>query len=155
MFQYIYRKKIPDAERRENEFGTLTSKKYLHKVQRLNKAPLKPPVIDTPSYAISFVSCLNYLILIIIGHILDFFAITFRKLNISICWNMTAWLLGTPSLRASTSEDFKMRIDDCFARPATGVPGRTTSLVSLESHTERRLLHLPRYRIIVSQFVLV
>ena len=128
---------IPDAERRENEFGTLTSKKYLHKVQRLNKAPLKPPVIDTPSYAISLVTYLNYLILIIIGHILDFFAITFRKTqhrDILEHDGLAPWYSKFESFYVRR---LKMRIDDCFARPATGVPGRLITCITRRTHTER------------------
>ena len=70
---------LPIEIKRENEFGTLTSKTYLHQVKSFEGKEIPDPVIDTPPYYISIITYVNYLILIIFGHVHDFLGIRFQK----------------------------------------------------------------------------
>ncbi|KAF5092385.1 hypothetical protein D0Z00_004613 [Geotrichum galactomycetum] len=109
---------------KEKEFGKLTSDKYkyLQHVDPGKEVP--PPVEDLPSQYVFITTYLNYLVLIIIGHIRDFFA---KKLNIP----EARYLLEHDGYAPLTSDfdsfytrRLKHRLDDCFKRPTTGVPGR-------------------------------
>ncbi|CCD22531.1 serine C-palmitoyltransferase LCB2 NDAI_0A03740 [Naumovozyma dairenensis CBS 421] len=125
---------IPIEVKRENEIGKLTSKKYLHKVKTLHGVPLNKPTIDTPPYYISLLTYLNYLILIILGHIHDFLGVTFQKnkhLDILEHDGLAPWYSNFESFYIRR---LKMRIDDCFSRPTTGVPGRFIRCIDRISH---------------------
>lgn len=87
------------------------------------------PVQDEPPYYYLLTTYFSYLILIIFGHVRDFFGKRFREENYRH--------LKARNGYAPLNEDFdnfyvrrlKMRINDCFSRPVTGVPGRYITLL--------------------------
>lgn len=87
------------------------------------------PVQDDPPYYYLLTTYFSYLILIIFGHVRDFFGKRFREENYRH--------LKARNGYAPLNEDFdnfyvrrlKMRINDCFSRPVTGVPGRYITLL--------------------------
>ncbi|KAA8917200.1 hypothetical protein TRICI_000651 [Trichomonascus ciferrii] len=106
------------------EFGPLESKKHLY-IQRHPPGKELPPVEeDLPSLFVYISTYISYLVLIIIGHIRDFFG---RLLN-----DPAAMDLKEVDGYAPLFSDFdsfytrrlKHRLTDCFNRPTTGVPGR-------------------------------
>ncbi|CCF57266.1 hypothetical protein KAFR_0C02730 [Kazachstania africana CBS 2517] len=119
--------------KRENEFGSLTSKDYLHQVKVVEK-PLAPPVIDTPPYYILLITYLNYLILIILGHIRDFLGTTFQKKKHAVFLEQDGLAPWYSKFESFYIRRLKMRIDDCFSRPTTGVPGRFIRCIDRISH---------------------
>ncbi|CAG59508.1 uncharacterized protein GVI51_G04873 [Nakaseomyces glabratus] len=125
---------LSDEQQKENEFGELTSDAYRFKVHSREGKPIRKPVIDTPPYYISLVTYLNYLILIILGHIHDFLGMRLQRnkhLDILEHDGMAPWFSNFDSFFARR---MKMRIDDCFSRPTTGVPGRFIRCITRISH---------------------
>ncbi|KAK1751891.1 serine palmitoyltransferase 2 [Echria macrotheca] len=120
-------------ERSEAQFGPLISPRHLYVSAHQGK-PLEAPIEDEPPYYFVLTTYLSYLILIFFGHARDFFGKRFGNKK------------HYQSLKASNgyaplNDDFdnfytrrlKMRIDDCFARPTTGVPGRYITLIDRKS----------------------
>jgi len=89
--------------------------------------------MDEPPYYYLLTTYISYLILIIFGHVRDFFGKRFRKQDYRH--------LQANDRYAALNSDFdnfyirrlKMRINDCFARPVTGVPGRYITLIDRRS----------------------
>ncbi|CCE63061.1 hypothetical protein TPHA_0D04270 [Tetrapisispora phaffii CBS 4417] len=120
--------------KRENEFGALTSKDYLYKVKSTHGKQLKPSVFEAPPYYISLITYLNYLILIILGHLHDFFSMTFMKdKNIGLLEH-DGYAPWYSKFESFYTRRMKKRIDDCFSRPTTGVPGRFIRCIDRISH---------------------
>ncbi|KAK3322184.1 pyridoxal phosphate-dependent transferase [Apodospora peruviana] len=120
-------------KRAEAQFGPLISPAHRHVSAHQGK-PLEAPIEDEPPYFYVLTTYLSYLILIFFGHTRDFFGKRFGNKK------------HYQSLKASNgyaplNDDFdnfyvrrlKMRLDDCFARPTTGVPGRYITLLDRES----------------------
>lgn len=119
---------------RENEYGALTSKQYLLKTESLNGKPLGPPIIDTPPYYIVLVTYLNYLILIIFGHVHDFLGLKFQKDKYKDLLEKDGYAPWFSKFDSFYARRLKKRIDDCFSRPTTGVPGRFIKCIDRVSH---------------------
>lgn len=115
--------------RRDAQFGPLLDGAHRY-VSMHHGEPLAAPVIDEPPYYYVLTTYISYLLLLALGHIRDFFGKRFSKKPLY------------RTLRASNgyaplNDDFdsfytrrlKLRIDDCFARTNTGVPGRYINLL--------------------------
>ena len=125
---------LPPDIQRENEYGTLDSTDHLYQVKQRNGEPLTEPVVDTPPYYISLLTYLNYLLLLILGHMHDFLGMTFQKsrhLDLLERDGLAPWYSNFESFYVRR---IKMRIDDCFSRPTTGVPGRFIRCIDRISH---------------------
>ena len=114
------------------QFGPLGS--VAHKYSsRFAGGVFPDPIQDEPHYFWLFTTYLSYLILIIFGHVRDFFGKRFRKERYQH--------LKARDGFAPLNSDFdnfyvrrcKGRINDCFARPVTGVPGRYITLLDRKS----------------------
>ncbi|KAL2024672.1 hypothetical protein VTK56DRAFT_6873 [Thermocarpiscus australiensis] len=120
-------------QRRDAEFGPLLSPSHLYVSAHQGK-PLEPPVEDEPPYYYVLTTYLSYLILIFFGHARDFFGKRFGD-------QKQYQTLKASNGYAPLNDDFdnfyvrrlKQRIDDCFARPTTGVPGRYITLMDRKS----------------------
>ncbi|KAF2398758.1 PLP-dependent transferase [Trichodelitschia bisporula] len=118
--------------RAHSQFGPLLSKAHLHSSQ-FPGGEFPEPLEDEPPYYYVLTTYISYLILIIFGHVRDFFGKRFRKERYSH--------LKARNGFAPLNDDFdnfyvrrlKMRINDCFARPTTGVPGRFITLLDRDS----------------------
>lgn len=119
--------------RKDAQFGPLLSRNHLY-VSQHPGGPLDPPVVDEPPYYYFFATYISYLLLIGLGHTRDFFGRHFKKTTV----NATVRLKDG---YAPLNDDFdnfyvrrlKKRLDDCFARPTTGVPGRYITLIDRKS----------------------
>ncbi|EPE07331.1 serine palmitoyltransferase 2 [Ophiostoma piceae UAMH 11346] len=119
--------------RRDAQFGPLLSRNHLY-VSSHPGGSLEPPVVDEPPYYYFLATYISYLLLIGLGHTRDFFSRNFKKNGIN------AAIRIKPGY-APLNDDFdnfyvrrlKMRLDDCFARPTTGVPGRFITLIDRTS----------------------
>lgn len=106
----------------------------MYEVRSRQKKPLRDPILDAPPYYVSVITYLNYLILIILGHIHDFLGLTFRKdrhPDIIEKDGLAPWYSKFESFFVRR---MKKRIDDCFSRPTTGVPGRFITCIDRISH---------------------
>lgn len=115
------------------QFGPLNSPNHRY-VSKSHGEKLAAPIIDEPPYYYLLTTYISYLFLIALGHTRDFFGKRFgnKKHYASI---------QASNGYAPLNDDFdnfyvrrlKMRLDDCFARPTTGVPGRYITLIDRKS----------------------
>ncbi|KAK4204469.1 pyridoxal phosphate-dependent transferase [Triangularia verruculosa] len=120
-------------ERAASQFGPLLHPAHRHVSQSFGK-PLETPIEDEPPYYYVLTTYLSYLILIFCGHIRDFFGKRFGN-------KKHYQTLKAQNGYAPLNDDFdnfyvrrlKLRLDDCFARPTTGVPGRFITLMDRKS----------------------
>lgn len=130
-----------EAKRREHleaQYAPLLSPSHLY-VSAHHGKPLEAPIEDEPPYFYVLTTYISYLILIFFGHARDFFGKRFgdRKHYRTI---------KASNGYAPLNDDFdnfylrrlKRRIDDCFARPTTGVPGRYITLLDRKSDDYNR-----------------
>ena len=124
--------------KKDAQFGPLLHTSHLY-VGRHNGEPLEEPILDDPPYFHLLTTYLSYLILIILGHVRDFFGRRFGN-------KKHYRTLRAHNGHAPLNDDFnsfytrrlKMRLDDCFARTHTGVPGRYIKLLDRVSHDYNR-----------------
>lgn len=127
---------LPPEVKRENEYGTLTSPECLYQTKSLEGKPMETPIMDTPPYYVSLLTYLNYLIVIILGHIHDFMGMRFQKdrhMDVLEHDGLAPWYSKFESFFARR---MKKKIDDCFSRPTTGVPGRFIRCIDRVSHNQ-------------------
>lgn len=125
---------LPREIKQENEYGSLESEEYLYQVKSLKGSRLQKPIADTPPYYISLVTYLNYLILIILGQIHDFLGMKFQKDKHADVFEQDGLAPWYSKFESFFARRLKKRIDDCFSRPATGVPGRFIRCIDRISH---------------------
>ncbi|KAL8417752.1 hypothetical protein RB594_001408 [Gaeumannomyces avenae] len=133
LFQPAHGTESRRRQRADAEFGPLVSPTHRY-VSKHQGEPLEPPVLDEPPYYFVLTTYISYLILILVGHIRDFFG---KRLG-----NQKHYAsLKAANGYAPLNDDFdnfyvrrlKLRLDDCFARPTTGVPGRFITLMDRKS----------------------
>ena len=115
------------------QFGPLLDQSHRY-VSKHTGEPLEAPIEDEPPYFFVLTTYISYLLLIALGHTRDFFGKRFGN-------QKHYRSLKAQNGYAPLNEDFdnfyvrrlKMRIDDCFARPTTGVPGRYITLMDRKS----------------------
>ena len=127
-----YSKFIPNAPednrplslRSDLEYGKLTSKEYLYVSKHPVGEPLPTPIDDDPPYVIYLSTYLNFLILILIGHVRDFFGKIFKPKEYGHLVEKNGYAPWYDGFESFYVRRLKTRIDDCFARPIHGAPGR-------------------------------
>ena len=87
------------------------------------------PVMDEPPYYYLLTTYISYLILIAFGHIRDFFGKRFREENYRHLKPRNGYGALNSDFDNFYVRRLKLRINDCFDRPTTGVPGRTITLI--------------------------
>ncbi|KAL6945414.1 serine palmitoyltransferase component [Hanseniaspora vineae] len=130
-------------EKRELEFGRLTSPEYLHTQISRNRKPLTPNKFDPPGIIISLITYLNFLIIMVLGHVHDFIEHIvdpdkFR--GITEQNGLAPWFSRKDSF---FMRRMKQKIDDCFARPTSGVPGRFIRVIERVSHNMNEYFTYP------------
>lgn len=113
-------------------FGPLGSKSHLYS-SRFVGEEFPEPIEDEPPYYYLITTYISYLILIVFGHVRDFFGKRFRQDHYKH--------LSARDGYAPLNSDFdnfyirrlQLRINDCFRRPVTGVPGRFITLLDRKS----------------------
>ena len=91
-------------------------------------------VVDEPPYYYLLTTYISYLILIIFGHVRDFFGKRFRQERYSHLKARNGYAPLNSDFDNFYVRRLKMRLNDCFARPVTGVPGRFITLVDRQSN---------------------
>ncbi|ROT42099.1 aminotransferase class I and II [Sodiomyces alkalinus F11] len=122
-----------ETRKRHAQFGPLNDPSHLY-VSMHHGEPLEAPVVDEPPYYILITTYISYLLLILLGHIRDFFGKRFgdkKKYQSLKPYNGFAPL--NDDFDSFYTRRLKMRLDDCFARPTTGVPGRYISIMDRKS----------------------
>ncbi|EEH21189.2 hypothetical protein PABG_03420 [Paracoccidioides brasiliensis Pb03] len=100
------------------------------------------PIIDEPPYYYLFTTYISYLILIAFGHVRDFFGKRFREENYKHLKPRNGYGALNSDFDNFYIRRLKMRINDCFERPVTGVPGRYITLIDRMSEDQNRHFRL-------------
>ncbi|KAJ5493998.1 Pyridoxal phosphate-dependent transferase major region subdomain 2 [Penicillium fimorum] len=87
------------------------------------------PVMDEPPYYYLLTTYISYLILIAFGHVRDFFGKRFREEHYRHLKPRNGYAALNSDFDNFYVRRLKLRINDCFERPVTGVPGRTITLI--------------------------
>ena len=89
--------------------------------------------MDEPPYYYLLTTYISYLILIIFGHVRDFFGKRFREEHYRHLQARDGYAPLNSDFDNFYVRRLKMRINDCFSRPVTGVPGRYVTLIDRTS----------------------
>lgn len=129
-----YSKRVPDAplsalspeEKARLEFGPLSSPDHLATAKHdysLQPEIISPP-LDEPPYFAVVTTYLNYLLFIMFGHVKDFFGQILYPQYYSAMIAKDGYPPWYSFFESFYPRRLKRRLDDCFARPIHGVPGR-------------------------------
>lgn len=124
--------------RAEAQFGPLCHPSHLY-VSKSHGMPLEPPIEDEPPYYFLLTTYVSYLLLILVGHICDFFGKRFGdKKHYDSLKVQNGFAPLNDDFDSFYTRRLKMRLDDCFARPTIGVPGRFITLMDRKSSDNNR-----------------
>lgn len=113
------------------QFGPLVSEH--HRYVSKYEGEFGDPIEDEPPYYFLLTTYISYLILIVFGHVRDFFGKRFRKAHYIHLAERDGYAPLNSDFDNFYTRRLKMRINDCFARPITGVPGRYITLLDRKS----------------------
>ena len=100
------------------------------------------PIDDEPPYFFFLTTYISYLILIIFGHVRDFFGKRLKQTNYRHLMEKDGYAALNSDFDNFYVRRLKGRISDCFARPVTGVPGRYITLLDRKSEDHNNTFQL-------------
>lgn len=118
--------------KRHAAFGPLGSKQHLYS-SRFVGTEFPEPVEDEPPYYYLITTYISYLILIIFGHVRDFFGKRFKQDSYKQLQERDGYAPLNSDFDNFYIRRLQLRINDCFRRPVTGVPGRFITLLDRKS----------------------
>lgn len=118
--------------RRDAEFGPLGHPSHLYASQHPGGA-VPDPIIDEPPYFYMLTTYISFLILIFVGHTQDFLARWFTPHKHRHLMVQDGYAPIYSDFDSFYARRLKLRINDCFERPTTGVPGRYITLLDRET----------------------
>lgn len=121
---------------RHSEFGHCSNEAYRYTSRHDSSRPVSGHVEQDPPYYILFTTYISYLLLIVIGHIRDFFGKRFYPKDYVHLMPANGYAALNSDFDSFYTRRLKTRLDDCFSRPVTGVPGRTITLLDRISEDE-------------------
>lgn len=128
--------RTPDDEqklaKRYAEFGPLGDRSHLYTSKHLG-GELPDPIVDEPPYYILWTTYISFLIIIFLGHVRDFCARWFQPHKYRYLTAHDGYAPLFSDYDSFYTRRLKRRINDCFERPTTGVPGRTITLLDRTS----------------------
>ncbi|EIM21522.1 PLP-dependent transferase [Wallemia mellicola] len=89
--------------------------------------------VEDPSYFILISTYVSYVLLIVVGHMRDFFGKRMFKKHYKHLMPNNGYAALLSDFDSFYTRRLKLRIDDCFSRPTTGVPGRTIVTLDRDS----------------------
>jgi serine palmitoyltransferase len=113
------------------QFGPIGS--HSHRYTSRHEGEFAEPIEDEPPYYFLLTTYISYLILIVFGHVRDFFGKRFRRQHYSHLAERDGYAPLNSDFDNFYTRRLKMRINDCFSRPTTGVPGRFITLLDRKS----------------------
>ncbi|KAI9719919.1 MAG: serine palmitoyltransferase component [Chrysothrix sp. TS-e1954] len=99
------------------------------------------PIEDEPPYYFLLTTYISYLLLIIFGHVRDFFGKRFKQDKYRYLREQNGYAPLNSDFDNFYVRRLKFRINDCFSRPVTGVPGRFITLVDRKSDDHNLTFH--------------
>ncbi|KAK9470528.1 pyridoxal phosphate-dependent transferase [Dipodascopsis tothii] len=122
--------KLTKAEirRRENQFAPIVHPSH----QCVSQHPKGKPVVledmEDPPLFYLLTTYISYLILIIFGHVRDFFGKRFKPEKYVDLVEQNGYAPLNSDFDSFYYRRLKLRLNDCFSRPTIGVPGRFITL---------------------------
>ncbi|KAJ3182161.1 serine palmitoyltransferase component [Gaertneriomyces sp. JEL0708] len=98
--------------------------------------------IERTPLAVLITTYMSYFILIVFGHIRDFFGYTFKREEYKYLMNQNGYAALSSGFDTFYHRRLYIRIRDCFNRPITDVPGRYVTLLDRESMDYNRTFRL-------------
>lgn len=110
------------------EFGHCSNEGYRHTSQHTPGANLHFQEQEPPYYVV-ISTYISFIILILLGHMRDFFGKRFRPARYAHLMPHNGYAPLTSDWDSFYTRRLKSRIEDCFAQPVTGVAGRTIQIL--------------------------
>ncbi|KFH43941.1 Serine palmitoyltransferase-like protein [Hapsidospora chrysogenum ATCC 11550] len=133
LFEPKTAEEVERQKRADAQFGPLCHPSHLY-TSKSHGRPLAAPIEDEPHYGQIITTYISYLILILLGHIRDFFGKRFGdKKHYNTLKVQNGYAPLNDDFDSFYSRRLKRRLDDCFARTTTGVPGRFITLLDRKS----------------------
>ncbi|KAH8112247.1 pyridoxal phosphate-dependent transferase [Phellopilus nigrolimitatus] len=124
-----------------SEFGHCANEAYRYDSSARPGDHYNPEELDPP-YRILLTTYISYLLLICLGHLRDFFGKRCRPASYKHLKEKNGYAPLNSDFDSFYTRRLKKRIDDCFSRPVTGVPGRTINLLDRDSGDHNNTFHL-------------
>lgn len=118
--------------RQHAAFGPIGSQEHRYS-SRFVGTVFPDPIEDTPPMYFLITTYLSYLILIVFGHVRDFFGKRFRQEQYRHLQERDGCAPLNSDFDNFYIRRLQLRINDCFRRPVTGVPGRYITLLDRTS----------------------
>ncbi|KAI0357850.1 serine palmitoyltransferase 2 [Trametes cingulata] len=112
-----------------SEFGHCGNEEYRYTSQHRKGVPYKSIPEQDPPYYILLTTYISYILVICLGHLRDFMGKRFRAANYRHLLPYNGYAALNSDFDSFYTRRLKLRIDDCFSHPVTGVPGRTILLL--------------------------
>ncbi|WWD16443.1 hypothetical protein CI109_100869 [Kwoniella shandongensis] len=113
---------------KHSEFGHCNNPNWRWTSQYNTSEPIHLEEEPRPSYYVLMSTYFSYLLLIVMGHVRDFFGKRFRPAAYSHLMPQNGYAALNSDFDSFYTRRLKQRLDDCFARPVTGVAGRSIVL---------------------------
>ncbi|WVR03753.1 hypothetical protein IAU60_000748 [Kwoniella sp. DSM 27419] len=110
---------------KHSEFGHDNNPNWRWTSQWHQDEPIHPAEEPQPSYFVLLNTYISYILLIVIGHMRDFFGKRFRPADYAHLMPQNGYAALNSDFDSFYTRRLKQRLEDCFARPVTGVAGRT------------------------------
>ncbi|KAL5497945.1 LCB2 [Sanghuangporus vaninii] len=111
-----------------SEFGHCANQEYRHQSSARPGSTYDFEEVEPP-YRILLTTYISYIILICLGHLRDFLGKRLRPSNYKHLKEKNGYAPLNSDFDSFYTRRLKKRMDDCFSRPVTGVPGRTITLL--------------------------
>lgn len=111
-----------------SEFGHCANEQYRYESAARPNDKYDLEEVEPP-YRILLTTYISYIILICLGHLRDFLGKRLRPKNYRHLKERDGYAALNSDFDSFYTRRLKKRMDDCFARPCTGVPGRTITLL--------------------------
>ncbi|KAI4197816.1 MAG: hypothetical protein LQ346_002914 [Caloplaca aetnensis] len=118
--------------RQHAQFGPLGHQSHRYS-SRHTGGTFPDPINEDPPYYYLITTYISYLILIIFGHVRDFFGKRFREKHYRHLQARNGYAPLNSDFDNFYVRRLQLRINDCFRRPVTGVPGRFITLLDRAS----------------------
>ncbi|KAK8220004.1 serine palmitoyltransferase component [Zalaria obscura] len=132
----LFQPPSPEEVRRQQKahaaFGPIGSQEHRYS-SRYVGPEFPTPVEDEPPYYFVLTTYISYLILIVFGHVRDFFGKRFKQEQYRHLQERDGYAPLNSDFDNFYIRRLQLRINDCFRRPVTGVPGRFITLLDRSS----------------------
>ncbi|KAL4811475.1 pyridoxal phosphate-dependent transferase [Aspergillus unguis] len=120
---------VGKLQKQHAEFGPLGDPSHLY-TSVASGAGMSDPVIDDPPYFVILTTYFSFLVLIFLGHFQDYFARWFQPRTYRHLKPRNGYASLYSDFESFYTRRMKQRINDCFERPTSGVPGRHVVLLN-------------------------